>query len=217
MIQILGRWDIWVIEDSTRVFRPIVEHQSSLSYTIMFVRAWALLAIVALLALFTVGVMASEKKKGDMNSYMKRTGQKYLDEIAKKEGIFTLKSGMLVEILKTSDKEGAKSPNVGDTCKVTYRGTLKDGTQFDAGTTSFAPNQVIKGWTEAMQLMGEGDQWRLYIPYDLAYGERGSPPRIPGYAPLVFEIEIHEVKGGKGKPIAEARQKFEEAKVKTEL
>jgi FKBP-type peptidyl-prolyl cis-trans isomerase FklB len=59
-----------------------------------------------------------------------------------------------------------------DTCEVTYSGTLRDGTPFDAGTTSFAPNQVIKGWTEAMQLMAEGDKWRLHIPYDLAYGAR---------------------------------------------
>ena len=59
-----------------------------------------------------------------------------------------------------------------DTCEVTYAGTLRDGTPFDAGTTSFAPNQVIKGWTEAMQLMAEGDKWRLHIPYDLAYGAR---------------------------------------------
>ena len=59
-----------------------------------------------------------------------------------------------------------------DTCEVTYSGTLRDGTPFDAGTTSFAPNQVIRGWTEAMQLMSEGDKWRLHIPYPLAYGER---------------------------------------------
>jgi FKBP-type peptidyl-prolyl cis-trans isomerase len=62
--------------------------------------------------------------------------------------------------------------NVTDTCEVTYAGTLRDGTPFDAGTTSFAPNQVIKGWTEAMQLMAEGDKWRLHIPFDLAYGSR---------------------------------------------
>lgn len=161
------------------------------------------------------GVVFAEKKKGDMNSYAKRTGAKFLTEVAQREGIITLKSGMLIEILKSSDKADAKSPELADTCKVTYSGTLKDGSKFDAGTTSFAPNQVIKGWTEAMQLMGEGDKWRLYIPYDLAYGERGSPPKIPPYSPLVFEIEIHEVKNGKGKPIAEARKALEAAKAIT--
>lgn len=154
---------------------------------------------------------ACAAKKGDINSYNKRTGEKFLKEIAQKEGVIALKSGMLVEILKSSEDASAKSPNVGDQCDVTYSGTLKDGTKFDSGRTSFAPNQVIKGWTEALQLMGEGDKWKIYIPYNLAYGERGSPPRIPGYAPLVFELEIHKVKG-KGKPIAEARQAFEAAK-----
>ena len=146
-----------------------------------------------------------------MEKYNKRTGQKYLDEIATKEGVIQLKSGMLVEILKSSTKSDAKSPKVGDACDVTYKGTFKDGSKFDKGTTSFAPNQVIKGWTEAMQYMVEGDQWKLYIPYDLAYGERGSPPKIPPYAPLVFEIEIHKVKKG-GKTAAEAREMFENGK-----
>ncbi len=71
--------------------------------------------------------------------------------------------------------------------------TLFSVQEFDSGRTKFAPNQVIKGWTEAMQYMTEGDKWKLYIPYDLAYGERGSPPKIPGYSVLVFEIEIHKV------------------------
>ena len=144
--------------------------------------------IKVVLALFSLLLLSlssnAEKKKGDINAYLKRTGEKYLKEVALKEGIHKLKSGMLVEILKEGDSPDARSPTKFDTCDVTYKGTLKDGTQFDAGTTSFSPNQVIKGWTEAMQLMGEGDKWKLYIPYDLAYGERGSPPKIPGYSPL---------------------------------
>ena len=66
-----------------------------------------------------------------------------------------------------------------------------------------------------MQLMGEGDKWRLHIPYNLAYGANGSPPKIPPYATLVFKIEIHKVKSG-GKPVAEARKMFSEAQVKLE-
>lgn len=167
------------------------------------------LALLVVLAVYSVN--AAEKKKGDMNAYNKRTGAKYLEKKASEPGVIKLKSGMLVEILKTGDAENAKSPREGDSCEVTYYGTLKDGTKFDSGTTSFAPNQVIKGWTEAMQLMGEGDKWKLHIPYDLAYGERGSPPKIPPFSPLVFDIEIHKVKSG-GKPVAEAREMFEKAK-----
>ena len=140
-----------------------------------------------------------------------RQKEKLEKEMEKKEGVRKLKSGMLVEFLVQADNPEARSPSKFDTCEVTYKGTLKDGTQFDAGTTSFSPNQVIKGWTEAMQLMVEGDKWKLYIPYDLAYGESGSPPKIPGYSPLVFEIEIHKVKSSGGKPFAEARRLFVES------
>jgi FKBP-type peptidyl-prolyl cis-trans isomerase FklB len=170
---------------------------------------------LALMA-FLLGTMsmAADKKKGDMDSYRKRTGAKYLADVAKKEGVYTLKSGMLVEILKTGPADG-KSPTKFDTCEVTYAGTLKDGTPFDSGTTSFSPNQVIKGWTEAMQLMGEGDKWKLHIPYDLAYGERGSPPKIPPFSPLVFDIEIHKVKSTGGKPVSEARDAFKLALAET--
>ena len=182
--------------------------------------------LFAVLALFVLVLLPKDceaaKKRTNMDAYMKRTGQKFLEETAKKEGVIKLKSGMLVEIIHSGTNAKAKSPNAGDSCEVTYSGTLKDGTKFDSGTTSFAPNQVIKGWTEAMQLMGEGDKWKLYIPYDLAYGERGSPPKIPPFSPLVFEIEIHKVKGT-GKTVKKARDMFEEAKapavedVKSEL
>jgi FKBP-type peptidyl-prolyl cis-trans isomerase len=66
-----------------------------------------------------------------------------------------------------------------------------------------------------MQLMVEGDKWRIYCPYDLAYGEHGSPPKIPPFTPLIFELEIIEVKNGRGKSAAEARQKFEETRAMT--
>eukprot|EP00595_Chromulina_sp_UTEXLB2642_P000236 CAMPEP_0196762976 /NCGR_PEP_ID=MMETSP1095-20130614/3149_1 /TAXON_ID=96789 ORGANISM="Chromulina nebulosa, Strain UTEXLB2642" /NCGR_SAMPLE_ID=MMETSP1095 /ASSEMBLY_ACC=CAM_ASM_000446 /LENGTH=179 /DNA_ID=CAMNT_0042115181 /DNA_START=45 /DNA_END=587 /DNA_ORIENTATION=- len=171
-----------------------------------------LLGIITCLLLISLTI--ADKKKGDMETYLKRTGKKYLDDIAKKDGILKLKSGMLIEILKSTDKEDARSPTKFDSCDVTYSGTLKDGTKFDAGTTTFSPAQVIKGWTEAMQLMGEGDKWKLYIPYDLAYGERGSPPKIPPFSPLVFEIEIHKVKSTGGKPLADARKLLEESLVK---
>lgn len=173
-----------------------------------YIIGFALIVLSIFIACITSEVIKDKNEK--MNNYLKRTGQKYLDEISKKEGVYKLKSGMLVEILKSSRQSNAKSPKESDECEVTYSGTLKDGTPFDSGTTSFAPNQVIKGWTEAMQLMGEDDKWRLHIPYDLAYGTRGSPPKIPPYSVLVFDIEIHKVKKG-GKPISEARTAFQNA------
>jgi FKBP-type peptidyl-prolyl cis-trans isomerase len=81
----------------------------------------------------------------DQNSYLKRTGKKYLDGVLKSNpNAKLLKSGMIVEVLKETTIADAKSPKSGDSCEVTYSGTLKDGTKFDSGTTSFAPNQVIK-------------------------------------------------------------------------
>ena len=168
------------------------------------------LCVVALVFLFCsiFSFAASNEKR---IAYEKRVGKKYLDEVAKKEGVISLKSGMLIEIIKEAKDSLAKSPTAFDSCEVTYSGTLKDGTPFDKGTTSFSPSQVIKGWTEAMQLMAEGDKWKLHIPYDLAYGERGSPPKIPGYATLVFEIEIHKVKSTGGKSLEDARKALKEA------
>jgi hypothetical protein len=79
-------------------------------------------------------------------------------------------------------------------------GSLLDGTEFDSsykrGTPStFAPNQVIKGWTEAMQLMVQGDKWEMYIPFEMAYGAGGKPPKIPPAATLIFVMEIVRIKG----------------------
>merc|ERR1711935_377895 len=109
--------------------------------------------------------------------------------------------GLQYKVLKEAPA-GAKSPLVGTPCSCHYRGTLIDGTEFDSSykrgdPTTFAPSQVIKGWTEAMQLMGEGDKWEMYIPSDLAYGEGGSPPKIPGGSALIFRMEIIKIKGGK--------------------
>lgn len=179
--------------------------------------------VIKLLALFFAvflctsaqGSKISEKQE----KYLKRTGAKFLAEVAQKEGVYTLKSGMLVEFMNSATSEDAKSPTKFDSCEVTYKGTLKNGEMFDSGTTSFSPSQVIPGWTEAMQLMAEGDKWKLYIPYDLAYGPNGSGPKIGPYAPLVFEIEIHKVKSTGGKKLADARKAFQEAlkDAKTEL
>merc|ERR1711988_1405797 len=127
-------------------------------------------------------------------------GTKYLAENKNKEGVITLPSGLQYKVLKKGS--GAHHPTVDSSCECHYEGTLIDGTEFDSSykrgsPTSFAPNQVIKGWTEAMQLMVEGDKFELYIPSDLAYGESGSPPKIPGGSALIFRMEIIKINGGK--------------------
>merc|ERR1712054_510763 len=127
-------------------------------------------------------------------------GTKYLEENKSKDGVITLPSGLQYKVLKKGD--GAFHPTVSSPCECHYEGTLINGEEFDSsykrGTpTTFAPNQVIKGWTEAMQLMVEGDKWEMYIPSDLAYGESGSPPQDPGGSALVFRMEIIKIKGDK--------------------
>ena len=127
-------------------------------------------------------------------------GTKYLEEKSKLPDVVTLPSGLRYKVLEHG--KGGFHPQVGTPCLCHYAGTLIDGTEFDSSysrgePTTFAPNQVIKGWTEAMQMMVEGDKWELYIPSDLAYGDRGSPPKIPGNSALVFTIEMIEIQGEK--------------------
>lgn len=125
-------------------------------------------------------------------------GVAFLEKNAKEPGVITLASGMQYKVLRAGG--GDAHPLVSTPCECHYEGTLIDGTKFDSSydrgsPTTFAPNQVIKGWTEAMQLMVEGDKWELFIPSDLAYGDRGSPPKIPGKSVLKFIIEIVKIKG----------------------
>merc|ERR1712066_611766 len=106
------------------------------------------------------------------------------------------------KVLRAGD--GDSHPTASTPCECHYEGrTAKDwpdGPKFDSSydrgsPTSFAPNQVIKGWTEAMQLMVEGDKWEMYIPSELGYGDSGSPPKIPGGSVLAFTMEIMKIKG----------------------
>ena len=131
-------------------------------------------------------------------------GLKFLEENRVKEGVITLPSGMQYKVLRAGD--GDSHPTADSSCECHYEGrTAKeypDGEKFDSSydrgsPTSFAPNQVIKGWTEAMQLMVEGDKWEMYIPSDLAYGDGGRPPKIGGGDVLIFTMEIIKIKGGK--------------------
>ncbi len=144
----------------------------------------------------------------DVGNFFKNAGAKFLTQKEKEAGVFKLPSGMLFKVLAKGN--GDKSPGPNDDCDVHYKGTLRDGTKFDSSydrgsPATFKPTQVIKGWTEALQLMREGDKWEVYIPYELAYGARGRPPTIPAFSPLVFEMELVKVRGT-GRPAVKATE-----------
>lgn len=121
--------------------------------------------------------------------------EEFLKENAKKEGVKVLPDGLQYKVIK----EGSgKKPAATDTVSVHYRGTLVDGKEFDSSykrgePTEFPVNAVIRGWTEALQMMSEGSKWILYIPANLAYGSRGVGPIGPNEA-LIFEVELLKVK-----------------------
>lgn len=125
-----------------------------------------------------------------------KAGRDFLAENAKKEGVVTLPSGLQYKVLK----EGTGVvPTKDDKVKVNYEGRLIDGTVFDASSkhgnepAEFTPGQVIKGWTEALTMMPVGSKWQLYIPYELAYGERGAGSDIKPYSTLVFDVELVDI------------------------
>jgi len=124
-------------------------------------------------------------------------GAAHLASNALKEGVKVTASGLQYRVL--TDGPAGPHPGVSSPCECHYRGTLLDGTEFDSSyargkPATFAPNQVIKGWTEALQLMKAGDKWELTIPPELAYGRRGAPPAIPPDAVLQFELELLRIK-----------------------
>jgi FKBP-type peptidyl-prolyl cis-trans isomerase FklB len=126
----------------------------------------------------------------------KREGEAFLAENAKKPGVLTLPSGLQYKVI-TEGK--GKRPSASSTVTTQYRGRLIDGTEFDSSykhgqPAVFPVSGVIKGWTEALQLMTEGSKWELYVPSHLAYGESGAGGVIPPNATLVFEIELLSVK-----------------------
>ncbi len=127
----------------------------------------------------------------------KTAGAEFLANNAKQDGVQTTASGLQYKII--TEGAGAK-PSASDTVEVHYRGTLIDGTEFDSSygrgqTIEFPLNRVIAGWTEGVQLMSPGAKYTFYIPYNLAYGERGTPGGpIPGYATLIFDVELVSIK-----------------------
>ncbi|WP_085296807.1 FKBP-type peptidyl-prolyl cis-trans isomerase [Cognaticolwellia mytili] len=119
-------------------------------------------------------------------------GEAFLVENAKRDEVTTTESGLQYEVLATGEGE---KPTAASTVRTHYHGTFINGDIFDSSVDRGQPAEfpvggVIAGWTEALQLMTEGSKWRLYVPYNLAYGERGSQGAIPPYATLVFEVEL---------------------------
>lgn len=125
-----------------------------------------------------------------------KEGRKFLEDNAKKDGVKVLESGL--QYIVTADGEG-ESPKIDDNVVVHYRGTLIDGTEFDSSysrgePTTFKPNQVIPGWTEALMMMKPGSEWKVFLPPEIAYGERGAPPSIGPNETLVFDIKLEAIK-----------------------
>lgn len=133
---------------------------------------------------------AMERKYGPN----RKAGEEFLKANAKKDSVKTTPSGLQYKVLVKGEGE---VPTATDRVKVHYRGTLLDGTEFDSSykrgqPATFGCNQVIKGWTEALTMMPVGSKWMLYIPQELAYGERESG-QIPPFSALTFEVELLEI------------------------
>ena len=135
----------------------------------------------------------------DMMEKQKQRGEAFLSENKKKESVKTLPSGLQYKVIKAGT---GKKPKVNDTVTVNYRGTLIDGTEFDSSfrrgqPVAFPVSGVIPGWTEALPLMQEGAKWQLFVPPNLAYGERGAGGLIGPNVTLIFEVELISVQENK--------------------
>lgn len=153
--------------------------------------------VTALLRRFSMTMQAMEAQNAMQNaSDNSAKGAAYRKENGARAGVTTTATGLQYEVLR--DGSGPK-PAATDTVKVHYRGTLIDGTEFDSSygdePATFAANQVITGWTEALQLMQVGGKYRLVIPPELAYGEQGAGPDIGPNSTLVFEVELLGIDG----------------------
>lgn len=135
--------------------------------------------------------------KANAHAGVKDEGEAFLKENSAKEGVVTLASGLQYQIIESGDAAGTK-PTAASQVTTHYTGHLINGQVFDSSVqrgqpATFPVGGVIAGWTEALQLMVPGDKWKLYIPYDLAYGDRGAGQDIPPFAALIFDIELISV------------------------
>jgi FKBP-type peptidyl-prolyl cis-trans isomerase FklB len=136
-----------------------------------------------------------QKENAEKGKKALEEGRVFLENNGKRAEVTTTKSGLQYEVLKEGN---CKHPKATDKVRCHYEGTLIDGTVFDSSyqrnePAVFGLNQVITGWTEGVQLMGEGAKFRFYIPYLLAYGEAGAGASIPPYSTLIFDVELLEV------------------------
>jgi FKBP-type peptidyl-prolyl cis-trans isomerase FklB len=162
------------------------------------------------MAQFEKDMEQKQKQAGEKN---KTDGAKFLEENKKKQGVKTTASGLQYKVMK--DGTGAQ-PKPTDMVTVNYRGTLIDGTEFDSSykrgqPATFPVNGVIKGWTEALQLMKVGSKYQVFVPSNLAYGERSVSPELGPNATLIFEVELLDAKppptpGPQGSPGTAAPQ-----------
>ena len=144
-------------------------------------------------------MMSKASELGDKN---KKDGAAFLAENKKKAGVKTLPSGLQYQVLKEGKGE---KPKASDTVKANYKGTLINGTEFDNSEkrgepATFPLQNVIPGWTEALQLMPVGSKWRLFIPSDLGYGERGAGNLIGPNSTLIFDVELLGIEKGGSQP-----------------
>ena len=146
-------------------------------------------------AAFTVIQQEVEEQKKKEAETLGAAGAEFLKKNAEEDGVVVLESGLQYKVLVEGNGE---KPTSASTVRTHYHGTLIDGTIFDSSIdrgvpAEFPVNGVIPGWTEALQLMPVGSKWRLYVPYNLAYGERGAGGKIGPYTTLVFDVELLDI------------------------
>lgn len=151
--------------------------------------------LTAAVELFQQRMMAQQSAETEASRAL---SEQFLAANAGQEGVVTTASGLQYQILEAGDVAGV-SPTVTQAVLAHYHGTFVDGSVFDSSVdrgepAQFGLSQVIPGWTEALQLMKPGDKWRLFIPASLAYGDAGSPPVIPPFSALIFDVELLEVR-----------------------
>lgn len=152
-------------------------------------------ADVVLRAQYDKIMQRKNSEKATNSKVQLEAGKKFLAENGARAGVVTTPSGLQYEVVTTGT--GAK-PVLTDRVKCHYHGTLTDGTVFDSSVerkepATFGVSGVIKGWTEALQMMPVGSKWKLYVPYELAYGENGAGDKILPYSTLIFEVEVLEI------------------------